>query len=82
MTPLEPSCRYRIVLLALALVMSGPALAGERQGFDWDRYHARQDACLEKDRIAAAYARGYCDDLALRQATRDYSPWGPLGDRR
>jgi hypothetical protein len=33
--------------------------------FDWDRYHARQDACLEKDRIIAACVQGYCDELAL-----------------
>jgi len=38
---------------------------------------ARQDACLDKDRIAAAYARGNCD--VLRQATRDYLAFGPPG---
>jgi hypothetical protein len=27
-------------------------LAAETRPFDWDRYHARQDACLEADRIA------------------------------
>jgi hypothetical protein len=43
--------------------------------FDWDRYHARQDACLEKDRIAAACTQGYCDELVLRQATRACSPF-------
>jgi hypothetical protein len=66
--------------------------------FDWDRYYERQDACLEKDRIAAqcrvernpvfnSFVRrgvpeGYCDDLALRQATRACSAFGPLGDKR
>ena len=50
--------------------------------FDWDLYHARQDACVEKDRIAADCARGYCDELALRQATRACSAFGPLGERR
>jgi hypothetical protein len=29
------------------------ALAGEP--FDWDRYHAREDACLEQDRIGARF---------------------------
>jgi hypothetical protein len=48
--------------------------------FDWDRYHARQDACLEKDRIAADCARGYCDELALRQAKRACSPFSDRKD--
>jgi hypothetical protein len=43
--------------------------SGERP-FDWDRYNARQDACTEADRIAMACTRGYCDELALRQAKR------------
>jgi hypothetical protein len=38
--------------------------------FDWDRYHARQGACTEQDRIAADCAPGYCDELALRKARR------------
>jgi hypothetical protein len=51
-------------------------LAGERP-FDWDRYHERQDACAEKDRIAAQCVQGvaFCDELALRQATRACSPF-------
>jgi hypothetical protein len=75
--------------LALALTAAVPALAGERTvsgvapAFDWDLYHARQDACAEKDRIAADCAEeaplGYCDELALRQATRACSAFGPLG---
>ena len=36
----------------------------------WDLHHDRQDACREVDRIAAACTRGYCDELALRQAQR------------
>ena len=39
-----------VVALALAAL---PARADERP-FDWDRNHARQDACLEANRIAAA----------------------------
>jgi hypothetical protein len=50
--------------------------------FDWDRYHDRQDACREADRIAAACARDHCDELALRQARRACSAFGPLGERR
>jgi hypothetical protein len=48
--------------------------------FDWDRYHARQDACLENDRIVADCVRGldYCDELALRQAQRACSAFRPL----
>jgi hypothetical protein len=68
------------------------------EAFDWDRYDARQDACREKDRIAAqcgvernpvfnSFVRrgvpeGYCDELALRQAQRQCSAFGPLGDKR
>ena len=71
-------------------------LAGE--AFDWDRYHARQDACREADRIAAqcevernavfnSFVRrgppeGYCDELALRRAQRACSAFGPLEERR
>lgn len=62
------------------------ALASERvaetaPAFDWDQYHARQDACRDADRIAAACAKGACDELALRQAKRDCSAFGPLGGR-
>jgi hypothetical protein len=49
--------------------------------FDWDRYHARQDACLEQDRIAAACTQGYCDELALRQARRACSPFSAPKER-
>jgi hypothetical protein len=58
-----------VVALALAAL---PARADERP-FDWDRYHARQDACLEANRIAAACAGAggikYCDELSLREPT-------------
>ena len=95
--------RYHGRLLALALVAVVPALASENRssstiGFDWDRYHARQDACAEKDRIASqceiersavfnSFVRrgspeGYCDELALRQATRDCSAFGPQGEQQ
>jgi hypothetical protein len=67
--------------LALALFAATvPALAGER--FDWDRYHNRQDACREKDRIAETCTRGYCDELALRQAQRACSAFNRPGERR
>ena len=56
----------------------GPLPAGL---FDGDRYHARQDACAWKDRIIEACVRGYCDDLAFRQAQRDCLAFGPLEDR-
>jgi hypothetical protein len=46
-------------LAALALATS-PASAD--QPYDWDRYHARQDACREADRIAARRTPGYCDE--------------------
>jgi hypothetical protein len=67
------------VLLALlwvigALATAAPARASE--AFDWDRVHAREDACLEADRIALACVRGYCDELALRQAQRACSAFG------
>jgi hypothetical protein len=92
-----------ILVLALVVALTAlfaalgymPALAD--QPFDWDRYHARQDACREKDRIAAqcgvernpvfnSFVRrgvpeGYCDELALRQATRACSPFSGSRDR-
>jgi hypothetical protein len=68
-----------LILILLAV----PAWAGERP-FDWDRYHARQDACAEADRIAQECVKGVanCDELALRQARRACSAFGPLGDER
>jgi hypothetical protein len=94
----------KAVIVALPFVAAGRVLADENlhpfdngRVFDWDRSHARQDACAEKDRIAAQceversavfnsfVRRGsperYCDVLALRQATRDCSAFGPLGQR-
>ena len=50
-----------------------------------DSYHARQDACREANRIAAACAGAdgikYCDELSLREAKRAFSAFGPLGER-
>jgi len=69
-----------LAVLALATV---PVSAGDRP-FDWDRYHARQDACREADRIAQDCTKGvaWCDELALRQARRACSAFGPLGQER
>ena len=66
-----------VVLLAVALRII-PA-KGADQPFDWD-----QDACLEADRIAQDCTKGvaFCDELALRQARRTCSAFGPLGDER
>jgi hypothetical protein len=67
----KPIILVLALIVALAALFAAlhyiPALAAD-QPFNWDRYHARQDACLEQDRIAADCARGrdYCDDLALR----------------
>jgi hypothetical protein len=69
------------IILVLVLASASPAVAADRP-FDWDRYHARQDACSAQDRIAADCIRGYCDELALRQATRACSAFGPLRERR
>ena len=71
-----------VVLLAVVL-LERPARGADRP-FDWDRYHARQDSCREADRIAQDCTRGlaYCDELALRQAKRACSAFGPLGVRR
>ena len=83
------------IILALAFFAAAPCPGHADKPFDWDRYHARQDACAEKDRIAAQceiernpvfnsfVRRGvpeeYCDELALRQAARDCSAFGPWG---
>ena len=57
-----------------------PVPADERP-FDWDRYHARRDACPEANRIAAACAAAgikHCDELSQRQAKRACSAYRPL----
>jgi predicted RNase H-like HicB family nuclease len=70
----------RALVIALAFVAAaGSARAGE--AFDWDRYHDRQDACRELDQAQRACTQGYCDELALRQATRACSPFTGLGGR-
>ena len=73
-----------IVVILFALVLRITPARSDDRPFDWDRYHARQDACREKDRIAAECVRGvdYCDEPALRQARRACSAFGPLGERR
>jgi hypothetical protein len=78
--------RYRRRILSrlaliLALAATNPVLAADRP-FNWDRYHDRLDACTETDRITAACARGYCDELALRQAQRACSPFSGSQERR
>jgi hypothetical protein len=65
-------------LLFVALRYTPPT---HGEPFDWDRYHARQDACREQDRIIAACVQGYCDELALRQATRACSPFSGSRER-
>ena len=79
----------RLVGVGLAVALFAVALRiipakGADRPFDWNHYSARQDACAEKDRITAACAKGieYCDALALRQATRACSAFGPLGEDR
>ena len=76
-----------VVLLAVALWII--RARGADQPFDWDRYYARQDACLEADRIAQDCAepgpsgfKNFCNELALREARRKCSAFGALGERR
>ena len=71
-----------IVLITVAMRII-PAKGADRP-FDWDRYHARQAACAEADRIAQDCTKGvaFCDELALRQARRACSAFGPLGERQ
>jgi hypothetical protein len=72
-----------LILFVLYLIGScvGPSHGDERPFDYWDRYNQRQDACTEADRIGMACVRGYCDELALRQAKRASSaftgerPW-------
>ena len=69
-----------LAIFAAAFAATIPAHAAERQ-FDWDLYHTRPHACLEKDRIEAACSRGWCDALALRRAIRACAAFGTLGER-
>ena len=76
----------KTAIVAIALVVSGTAQAQSSgqplfKPFDWDRYQARQDACLEKDHIEAACSRGWCDRPALRRAIRACSAVGPPAER-
>jgi hypothetical protein len=64
-----------VILWGLFFVAMRFWLPAHSEPFDWDRYHERQDACLERDRIVAACVQGYCDELALRQAARACSPF-------
>jgi hypothetical protein len=76
--------RHATIVIALALAAAA-AHADEQRPFTWDRYRARQDACREANRIAAACAGAdgikYCDELSLREAKRACSTPGPLGER-
>ena len=76
--------RHAAIVIALAFA-GATARADEQRPFDWDRYHARQDACRKANRIAAACAGAdgikYCDELSLREAKRAFSAFGPLGER-
>ena len=70
--------------LLAAFLLRHPARA---HGFDWNTYHARQDACQEADRLRRECARGldYCDQDVLQAAQRACSvytsPWSQE-DRR
>jgi hypothetical protein len=63
-----------LAVLALAMV---PVSAGDRP-FDWDRYHARQDACREADQIAQDCTRGFA---LVRRASAPSGPARVLGLR-
>jgi hypothetical protein len=54
-------------ILLAALLMAGN---DRSHWLDWDRYNARQDACVEATRLAQQCERGleYWDELALRKA--------------
>ena len=71
-----------IVVILFALVLRITPARSDDRPFDWDRYHARQDACREADRIAQDCTRGvaWCAELALRQAKRACSAFGPLSE--
>jgi hypothetical protein len=72
----------RIIMLALSLAASGPALArGEETveampGLEWEFWHDQLAACHRADRIAAQCARGTCDKEALVRAQRGCSAFG------
>lgn len=55
----------------LVAAVPGAGRADGSPSFNWNVYHAQNDACLERDRIAALCIRhGVCDRLALQRAQR------------
>lgn len=70
MTPLA-------ALVSLWLVAGSPPQPTSPPPFDWDRYHDRQDACREKDRLLmlCTAGPGQCDQEAINQATRRCHAW-------
>jgi hypothetical protein len=74
----------KIGLFALLLADAAPSVLAA-EGFDWDRYHDRQDACRELDsaqRACATYGLAACDQAAIEHLQRQCSAFGPLGDKR
>jgi hypothetical protein len=66
-------------LLFAALHYIPPA---DGETFDWDRYHARQDACRElgdPQRACATGGLGTCDRAVIDRLQRQCSAFGPLG---
>ena len=73
-----------VIAAVLAVILTWAPPARGAEPFDWDRHHARQDACRDADHIAQECTRGleWCDELALRQAQRACSAFGPLGEQQ
>ena len=73
----------RATALPAGLVLAADTVAAPR-GFDWDRYHDRQDACAELDRVLLACTTsdsGKCDQAPINRLQRQCSAFGPLGQR-
>ena len=73
-------------LIAIAIgIFLGLAGAQAAEPFNWDRYHARQDACRQHEelvwRCSSIGAPGDHDgcETALRQTDRECSAFGPWG---
>ena len=76
--------RILLLALAVALAVCASALADDISEEDWNRWHDRQDACVELSQVQLACIQGglaACDELAIKRLQRQCSAFGPTRRR-